>query len=137
MITRRRFLKIAGYAAPLTVGALAARASIGRAFDGVSSRLLALVLSPEEQLRVHFSYLTLDAPGVGEYLADYERYRGRLPRFRRLSADFYTRYLMSTDFFRTGADESRIVRYVGFYDPDQTPCGNPFAAFDRDTPDSS
>jgi hypothetical protein len=138
MITRRRFLKIAGYAAaPLTIGAFAARTSITRAVDRLSGRLVALVLSPGEQLRAHFSYLTLDGPGVGQYLADYQGYRGRLPRFRPLSAEFYTRYLMSTDFFRTGADESRTVRYVGFYDPDETPCSNPFAELDRDIPDPS
>jgi hypothetical protein len=36
------------------------------------------------------------------------------------------RYLLSSDFFATGADESRIVRYVGYFDPMRA-CGNPFA----------
>ena len=35
-------------------------------------------------------------------------------------------YLLSSDFFVNGADTSRLVRYVGFYDPLRA-CGNPFA----------
>jgi hypothetical protein len=37
-----------------------------------------------------------------------------------------TGYLLSSDFFLNGSDESRIVRYLGFYDPLHA-CGNPFA----------
>jgi hypothetical protein len=37
-----------------------------------------------------------------------------------------SRFLLSTDFFTNGADESRAVRYVAYY----TACGNPFARFD-------
>jgi hypothetical protein len=37
-----------------------------------------------------------------------------------------TQYLMSSDFFKNGADESREVHYLGYYDP-MTPCNNPFA----------
>lgn len=38
-------------------------------------------------------------------------------------------YLLSSDFFENGADETRLVRYRGFYDPLTRPhaCGNPFA----------
>jgi hypothetical protein len=35
-------------------------------------------------------------------------------------------YLLSSDFFANGADESRLVRYLGMYDPLRA-CGNPFA----------
>jgi hypothetical protein len=41
-----------------------------------------------------------------------------------LPPDGCTRYLFSTDSFRNGADESRRVRYVGFYDPGVTPRNN-------------
>jgi hypothetical protein len=37
-------------------------------------------------------------------------------------------YLLSSDFLINGADESRVVRYLGFYDPMRA-CGNPFAQF--------
>jgi hypothetical protein len=37
-----------------------------------------------------------------------------------------THYLMSSDFFRNGADVSRTVHYLGQYDP-LVACNNPFA----------
>ncbi|MEN9579517.1 MAG: hypothetical protein RJA70_2526 [Pseudomonadota bacterium] len=39
-------------------------------------------------------------------------------------------YLMSSDFFFNGADEARLVYYVGLYDPSLVTCSNPFAKFD-------
>jgi hypothetical protein len=62
-------------------------------------------------------YLQFAAPGDG--------YVGRAVRHgeeRIISA-----YLLSTDFFTGGADTSRVVRYLGYYDPLNHPCGNPFA----------
>jgi len=40
-----------------------------------------------------------------------------------------TLYLLSSDFFLTGADETRMVRYLGYYDPirNPRPSSNPFA----------
>jgi hypothetical protein len=35
-------------------------------------------------------------------------------------------YLMSSDFFKNGADESRVVSYLGYYDP-MVACSSPFA----------
>src|SRR5262245_5406454 len=35
---------------------------------------------------------------------------------RRLEDNVVSLYLLSTDFFRNGADQSRAVRYEGFYD---------------------
>jgi len=37
-----------------------------------------------------------------------------------------TLYLLSTDFFKNGADVNRTVSYVRYYDP-MIACGNPFA----------
>lgn len=37
-----------------------------------------------------------------------------------------TAYLISTDFFSNGADETRPVKYMGYFDPLRA-CGNPFA----------
>jgi hypothetical protein len=37
-----------------------------------------------------------------------------------------TQYLISSDFFKNGADESRVVNYLGYYDP-MVACSSPFA----------
>ena len=47
-------------------------------------------------------------------------------RTERLVDNLAETYLLSSDFFRNGADPARLVRYVRFYDP-MIPCGNPFA----------
>jgi hypothetical protein len=56
-------------------------------------------------------------------------------RRERLADNLATLYLLSSDFFLNGADESRPVKYVSLYDPMRA-CGAPFArpAFDRKTP---
>jgi len=45
---------------------------------------------------------------------------------RRLESNVVSRYLLSTDFFEHGADESRPVMYVEFFDPYSIACRNPF-----------
>jgi len=132
MITRRRFLQTAALAGAATAAgalrwygplrSLSLRAA--RRFDG-------FVRSPEARLRAHFDYLNLDAEGVREFFADYERYRSTFRRRSPFPPDVYTTYLMSTNFFQEGADESRLVRYVLFSDPYLTPCYNPLARFDE------
>jgi hypothetical protein len=46
----------------------------------------------------------------------------------RLGSMITQEYLLSTDFFRNKMDESRIVKYIGFYNPYQMPCTNPFSS---------
>ncbi len=62
-------------------------------------------------------YARLVSPGAG-----YIGHTVRHGEERIISA-----YLMSSDFFISGADMSRVVRYLGYYDPLRRPCGNPFA----------
>ena len=45
---------------------------------------------------------------------------------RRLESNVVSQYLLSTDFFEHGADESRPVVYVEFHDPYSIACRNPF-----------
>jgi hypothetical protein len=47
-------------------------------------------------------------------------------RFARFEDTLISTYLLSSDFFSNGSDESRKVNYVAFYDP-LRPCNNPFA----------
>ena len=44
---------------------------------------------------------------------------------RRLEDNVVTKYLLSTDFFVHGADESRRIEYLSFYEPHKAPCRNP------------
>jgi hypothetical protein len=50
-------------------------------------------------------------------------------RKEHLSDNLSTLYLLSSDFFANGSDESRIVQYRALYDPLQPPCSSPFARF--------
>jgi hypothetical protein len=66
----------------------------------------------------------------------YSLLRGRVDRLglsndtrsrrQRLEEYWATLFLLSSDFFVTGANESRVVRYVALYDPMRA-CGSPFA----------
>jgi hypothetical protein len=82
-------------------------------------------LSLEDRIARQFHYLRLDRAGIRAFAQDYERHFGRVSRFRRPYDDPFHRYLLSTDFFVNGADESKLVRYVLFYDPYVSPCWNP------------
>lgn len=55
-------------------------------------------------------------------------------RRERLADNLTTIYLLSSDLFSQGADESRTIQYVGLYDPMRA-CGSPFArpAVDSET----
>lgn len=77
-------------------------------------------------IRDHFAYLDIDADGLRRFLRDYRRAIGPPPlggekEVRR----FLDTFLLSTDFFRGGADESRTVRYTMLYDVYTNPCYDP------------
>jgi hypothetical protein len=99
------------------------------------------------------SYLELDESSLGKFAADFAGdygtlgHKGQLlalsrpvlPLVDSLAADEVTRFedrvvskfLLSTDFFRNGADETRPVKYVAYYNPYNVACGNPFAILDE------
>jgi len=52
---------------------------------------------------------------------------------RRLEDNVVTKFLLSTDFFLRGGDESRRIEYLSFYEPRLAPCRNPFAHLRRTT----
>jgi hypothetical protein len=47
-------------------------------------------------------------------------------RREQLEDSFATIFLLSSDFFVKGADESRSIQYLSYYDP-MHPCSDPFA----------
>jgi len=58
--------------------------------------------------------------------ASWGRTSDRRSRRERMEDNLATVFLLSSDFFTNGADETRVVQYVVLYDP-MRPCGNPFA----------
>jgi hypothetical protein len=57
-------------------------------------------------------------------------------RMQRLADNLSTLYLLSSDFFVNGADESRTIEYTGLYDS-LVPCSSPFARPPIDPPAAS
>lgn len=76
-------------------------------------------------LRTHFDYLSVDDSVIESFAADLVRNQG--PWSPETSPRPFTRFLASTDFFQNGADESRPLRYVSYYDPYVSTCYNPFS----------
>jgi hypothetical protein len=72
------------------------------------------------RLRYH-----LTASGASSFKRFYRSTDTR-SRFARFEDTLVSTYLLSSDFFWNGSDESRKVNYVAFYDP-LRPCNNPFA----------
>ncbi len=71
--------------------------------------------------RLKYHYLAL----FGQQFTRYNRSNDKRSRTERMADNFASTYLLSSDFFVNGADESSVVQYRSFYDP-LRPCGNPF-----------
>lgn len=96
-------------------------------------------------VRTHFSYLQLEVSDselqsfVDTFVAIHgpvERNRSDLqsqlfgtvtdnPELMKLALQF----VLSTDFFENGADESKPVSFVAYYDPYMMPCWNPLVRY--------
>ena len=72
--------------------------------------------------RLRYHFLSAMAPSFQRY------YRAAETRSRAAKVEdtLVSTYLLSSDFFINGSDETRLVRYLAYYDP-FIPCGNPFA----------
>ena len=135
MISRRAFLRAAALGAlPVGTGVVVWRNSLAWVANRASARLVAMARTPEERLRAHFHYLTFDPAAAVQYIEDLRHYNPTFSTRQPLGPDIHTQFLLSTDFFRHDADESREIYYVGFYHPYVTPCNNPLARFEPVTP---
>jgi hypothetical protein len=86
------------------------------------------VLDPKDpaglgpHLRKKFDYLSIDDAVIEAYVRD------RADGNRRLDlSKEYPRFLLSTDFFQNGADESRPLAYMSLFDAYVSPCYQPLA----------
>jgi hypothetical protein len=77
------------------------------------------------ELAAEFAYLDIAPATFERFSRDFERAYGRWRPGQENRPG--ARFLASTDFFQNGADESRRLRYVRFYDPYLSPCYNPFS----------
>ncbi len=48
-------------------------------------------------------------------------------KFAQIKGRIVGTFLLSTDFFLNKMDESKKIKYIGFYDPYLRPCMNPFS----------
>ncbi len=83
--------------------------------------------TPQQKLLLYFPYLKISEEVAESYVTDYGLRVHAVGRLTELDDDFFSRFLMSTDFFQNGGDESRDLQYVAIYGPSITPCYNPLA----------
>lgn len=116
---------------------------LGGAFltGALSSFGVGSYFSLESVVAKQLDYLSL-APGVArQFVSDYKkRYISRFGRQAWMQRQFQIamnhqyfpleQFLMSTDFFQNGADESRTIQYVEYFDRSKG-CANPFANLDE------
>jgi hypothetical protein len=138
----------------LIVGGLGAVAAAGLGAWGLGR--LGFRMEIASILRRRLGFLKMDEGGIRAFAKDQTRatFSKKIPTWNRLryhmlasgassfkrfyrSTDTPSRmgkfedtlvstYLLSSDFFWNGSDESRTVNYVAYYDPNR-PCHNPFA----------
>ena len=130
-MTRRGFFAIAAALAATGSGILlvADRVRPASLFDHLR-RLEGFGRLPLARLREHYAWLPVAPSTFEQYVTTYQQYFGGLSRFSIPQTDFYTRFLLCTDFFPTRAADSNSqapVQYTGFYFPQESPCGNPLA----------
>jgi hypothetical protein len=129
IMKRRKFLTIAGIG-----GALAAVGSL-RFFT------TSFEDSAADLIRNELSFLKLDEEGLKKFTTEFgkdkdRKYKLIVKGYSLFGVDvsksgklhnLVSNYLLSSDFFTAGMDESRLVKYVGLYDPYTRPCSHPFS----------
>lgn len=127
---RRKFLTIAGIGALVT--AIASGRFLSMPFEDSAASIV----------RKQLDYLKLDEEGLNRFAKEYSiakdrKYKLTLKGYNLLGIDasqsgkihqMVTTYLLSTDFFANGMDESRTIKYLAMYDPYLRPCAHPFSA---------
>ena len=72
--------------------------------------------------RLRYHFLSAVSPSWKRYYRSYDT----RSRIIRTEDTLIQNYLLSTDFFLNGGDETQTIKYVAYYDP-MRPCQNPFA----------
>lgn len=122
--SRRRFLRVLSIASGGLLFASACSEQDAAPPAPASSPAAQRLALLKRVLRAHFDYLEFDDEVLDAFARDLTRHQGEWRP--RSSPPPFTRFLASTDFFQNGADESRSLHYVQYYDPYVSPCYNPF-----------
>jgi len=130
-MTRRAFLALAAAATATaaTIVSVADKVRPESVFEHLR-RFEGFGRTPLGRLQAHYAWLRVDPAAFESYLEGYQRVFGPLTRFSLPRGDFYTRFLLSTDFFdgaATRAEAGAAVQFTGFYWPPDSPCYNPLA----------
>lgn len=78
-----------------------------------------------KRLRAHFDGVDFDDASLRKYVQEYSRYIHVIDDRFHYPDDFFTRYLLSTNFFDDNRHQGAPIRYRGLYHPYVNPCGNP------------
>jgi hypothetical protein len=129
-MNRRKFLTISG----LSVAAVAIPV-VGFSIKSLHSAVSNIIYK-------EYNYLTLNPEGVDLYVQEYlnNNKGGHTYHMKIMAFDLFNveqenstiishivqNYILSTDFFLNKMDETKVVNYIGAYDPYHTPCANPF-----------
>jgi hypothetical protein len=134
-VTRRRFLHLTLTALGATILAGSGLAffdwlGLKRRWRSAQNHLIAnryAFMPADRRIRKHFGDLTIDEEGLERFVHDFEMYVGRVTFYSvTTNGRLFSTFLLSTDYYRNGADPKKLVRYVAFYDPYVSPCWNPF-----------
>jgi len=126
---RRKFLTVAGIGG-LIAGAMSFTA-IETSFEDAAEKIIYREVG----------FLKLDADGVRKFAKEYgqqkdSNYRIAVRGYALLGirshqsgkiSQLITAYMLSTDFFRNEMNETKVVRYIGLYNPYTRPCSHPFS----------
>lgn len=130
---RRKFITIAGLGSALA--AVFSLKFFTTSFEDAAAAII----------RNELGFLTLDEGGVARFVREYAvnrdtNYKLAVKGYSLLKVSanksgkihqLVSSYLLSTDFFQHNMDESRVLKYVGLYNPYKRACAHPFSHLQR------
>ena len=120
---KRRTLIIAGVGVTVAAGTTVALAR------RLSRPALAGVSEPARELGHHLwarlPSLDIEEAAFVSFLTDLETHDGPIEAGTRATDRVVQRFLLSTDFFIEGGDETRTIAYARYYDPYVSVCYDP------------
>jgi hypothetical protein len=123
----------------LTITALGGIAAAIPSFKFVSTSFETATIN---LIKGELPFLKLEDEGIRAFVTDFSKSKSDPYKLTIRAYSFFgidssrsgkvnqlvSSYLLSTDFFANKMDESRMIKYVGLYDPYLRPCAHPFSA---------